>query len=538
MMRKNLREKLKQKQKDVLTREKRETLHNLYYEPTIPTPFTLRGEGSLYKRKERNPRPVGLHMVQKIPVSVIPETTNFPPIPEIVTETLITTADPSPQVTPIISTVQQTTTRIPTPTITTDAPTITTTVLESNALTDVELRVVKLEKDVSELKTGDHSSVSLVVLWSYVPTLVDSYLDTKVRHVFQKELQKHTTNLIHRYSLQHLPKLTKKPTPIAEQEFEENPSKILKIKNEQAESQKNPQFTIKFTDKAALKEYDLKSALYQSMHANMSFNRNPANHRLYHALMEALIEDENAMDKGTKRRRTKESKSTTKETPKGKASTKGSKTGKSASTKEPVEEPIFEVIMDDTSDDQILKGTGFKLYLDQPPQPWFNQLVSASKDPLTFNDLMATPIDFSKYVLNGLKIENPTQDILLGPAFNLLKGTSPGHQIIAANYFFNNDLEYLKTSTKTKAAQYKIKGIEDMVPTLWSIIKHAYDKVTSKGIKHWGKRHKLWYRSQVSKFSKQNVYSTKASIGVKSVSVKKLHGYGHLEEIVVKRSDQ
>ncbi|GKF57369.1 hypothetical protein Tco_0170906, partial [Tanacetum coccineum] len=34
------------------------------------------------------------------------------------------------------------------------------------------------------------------------------------------------------------------------------------------------------------------------MHANKSFNRNPANHQLYHALMEALIEDENAMDRG------------------------------------------------------------------------------------------------------------------------------------------------------------------------------------------------------------------------------------------------
>ncbi|GKA33692.1 hypothetical protein Tco_0720121 [Tanacetum coccineum] len=32
--------------------------------------------------------------------------------------------------------------------------------------------------------------------------------------------------------------------------------------------------------------------------------------------------------------------------------------------------------------------------------------------------------------------------------------------------------------------------------------------------------------------------STEAILGVKSVSVKKLHGYGHLEEIVVKRSDQ
>ncbi|GKC51425.1 hypothetical protein Tco_1074170 [Tanacetum coccineum] len=415
--------------------------------------------------------------------------------------------------------------------------------------------------------------------------------------------------------------------------------------------------------------------------------------------------------KKTKRRRTKESESlkkpsSTKETPKGKTPTKGSKTGKSTSAKEPVEEPIVEGVMDDAGDDvardnnqpqdtsepktrKTLNSEWFKqplrpltpdpkwnkheVVLDQPAQPWFNQMVSALKDPLTFNDLMATPIDFSKYVLNGLKIESLTQDILLGPAFNLLKGTcsssieleynfqeclnaltdkldwnnlegdrypfdlskplplqgSSGHRTVATDYFFNNDLEYLKTSnpevtyttsitktkaaryeikgiedmiskfskknvystkailgvksvsvkklhgyghleeiamkrsdqqlykfkeeylktsdpevtyttsiTKTKAARYEIKGIEDMVPTLWSTIKHAYDKDAEKGIKHWGGRCKLWYRSQISKFSKKNIYSTKAILGVKSVNMKKLHGYGHLEEIAMKRSDQ
>ncbi|GKE16153.1 hypothetical protein Tco_1423730 [Tanacetum coccineum] len=63
----------------------------------------------------------------------------------------------------------------------------------------------------------------------------------------------------------------------------------------------------------------------------------------------------------------------------------------------------------------------------------------------------------------------------------------------------------------TKAARYEIKGIKDMVPTLWSTIKHAYDKDALMGIKHWGERQS---------------------------SVKKLHGYGHLEEIMVKISDQ
>ncbi|GKE00472.1 hypothetical protein Tco_1388455 [Tanacetum coccineum] len=367
------------------------------------------------------------------------------------------------------------------------------------------------------------------------------------------------------------------------------------------------------------------------MHANKSFNINPANHWLYHALMEALIEDENVMDKGvadtvkdhkrkhnddeddddedplvrsnlgkkTKRRRTKEFESskkpsTTKETLKGKAPTKGSKTGKSASAKEPVEEPIAEVIMDDVGNDLVrdddqtqaaskpktlktLNPEWFKqpsrpptpdpewnkrqVVLDQPIQPWFNQMVYASKDPLTFNNLMATPIDFSNIKLeyNFQECFNDLTDKL---DWNNLEGdrypfdlSKPlllqgplGHRTVVADYFFNNDLEYLKTSnlkvayttsiTKTKAARYKIKGIEYMVPTLWSTIKHAYDKDALMGIKHWGERRKLWYRSQVSKFSKQNVYSTKAILGVKSVSVKKLHGYGHLEEIVVKRSDQ
>ncbi|GKB79155.1 hypothetical protein Tco_0946050, partial [Tanacetum coccineum] len=75
------------------------------------------------------------------------------------------------------------------------------------------------------------------------------------------------------------------------------------------------------------------------------------------------------------------------------------------------------------------------------------------------------------------------------------------HLTVAADYFFNNDLEYLNSSDlermyttsimKKKAARCDIVGIEDMVPILWSTIKHG---------------------------------------------VKKLHGYGHLEEVVGKRA--
>ncbi|GJT30020.1 hypothetical protein Tco_0910295 [Tanacetum coccineum] len=272
--------------------------------------------------------------------------------------------------------------------------------------------------------------------------------------------------------------------------------------------------------------------------------------------------------KKTKRRRTRESESskkpsTTKETSKGKALSKGSKTGNSATTKEPVKEPIAEVVMDYVvniagedvvrNDDQPQDTSKLKTYktpnqdwfkqplrlptpdpewnkcqvvFDQLEQHSFNQMVSAIKDPLTFNDLMATSIYFSNIELeynfyecfnaltDKLDWNNPEGDHY---PFDLSKPLPlqghPGHLTIEADYFFNNDLKYLKTFnpkktyttsiTKTKADRYEIVGIKDMTTTLWSTIKPLYDKDAEKGI-----------------------------------NVNKLHGYGHLEEIVVKRADR
>ncbi|GKE03640.1 hypothetical protein Tco_1395658 [Tanacetum coccineum] len=213
---------------------------------------------------------------------------------------------------------------------------------------------------------------------------------------------------------------------------------------------------------------------------------------------------------------------------------------------------------------------------------------------------MATPIDFSKYAMNRLKIENLTQAHLVGPVYELLKGTCtsniklectsnieleynmkecfkaltdkldwnnpdgdrcpfdltkplplkgcPGRLTVAVEYFFNKDLEFLKSSypkkgyttsiMKTKSARYEIVGIEYMVPTICSTTKVGYNKDTEKGIKHWSDKHQLWYRSQLNKFSKHKVYSTQNILNVVSVNFKKMHGYGHLEEIMARRVDR
>ncbi|GKD41936.1 hypothetical protein Tco_1266581, partial [Tanacetum coccineum] len=71
-----------------------------------------------------------------------------------------------------------------------------------------------------------------------------------------------------------------------------------------------------------------------------------------------------------------------------------------------------------------------------------------------------------------------------------------GRQVIPQNFFINNNLEYLKggdlsrrystSVTKTKAATYEIKWIEDLVRNLWSPVKVIYDKHAYLGISHWG----------------------------------------------------
>nr|GFA43278.1 hypothetical protein [Tanacetum cinerariifolium] len=48
---------------------------------------------------------------------------------------------------------------------------------------------------------------------------------------------------------------------------------------------------------------------------------------------------------------------------------------------------------------------------------------SKDKQLKTFDELMSTHVNFSAFIMNGLKINNLTQEIMLGPTFKLLKGT-------------------------------------------------------------------------------------------------------------------
>ncbi|GJR58265.1 hypothetical protein Tco_1500427 [Tanacetum coccineum] len=150
------------------------------------------------------------------------------------------------------------------PPINTEATTITTSLPKITPFIALQLRVARLEKEMSEVKKTDHSADVLASIESQVPTAVDKYLGTKLDNALLKVLERHTADLIEKHSV--LPGLES----IQNQESEKSPKEIIRTKNG-SKVRRNKEST-----------YSI---------------RNPANYHLYHALMEALIADEDAMDK-------------------------------------------------------------------------------------------------------------------------------------------------------------------------------------------------------------------------------------------------
>ncbi|GKE21205.1 hypothetical protein Tco_1432717 [Tanacetum coccineum] len=98
-------------------------------------------------------------------------------------------------------------------------------------------------------------------------------------------------------------------------------------------------------------------------------------------------------------------------------------------------------------------------------------------------------------------------------------------------------MTYTTSTTKTKAAQYDLPGIEDMVTNMWSPVKVAYDKYALWGISHWREKCKSFYAFARGMQSRGDVYSTKRILAVTHVLVMRKYGYEYLEETVVRRAD-
>nr|GEX48510.1 hypothetical protein [Tanacetum cinerariifolium] len=143
-----------------------------------------------------------------------------------------------------------------------------------------------------------------------------------------------------------------------------------------------------------------------------------------------------------------------------------------------------------------------------------------------------------KALSEKLNSENPEGDdypLDLTKPLTLVKIGNP--QKVLVEYFFNNDLKYLQggisimtyttSLTKTKATQYDLPGIEDMVPNIWSPVKVACDKHVLSDISHWREQRKTFYGCVRGLQSKHDVYSMKRILAVTLIEIMRKHGYGY-----------
>ncbi|GJT81421.1 hypothetical protein Tco_1055763 [Tanacetum coccineum] len=185
-----------------------------------------------------------------------------------------------------------------------------------------------------------------------------------------------------------------------------------------------------------------------------------------------------------------------------------------------------------------------------PIQPWISSLARKEDTHDSFNELMDTPLNFSAFVMNRLKVDTLTPELLAGPTFELMKGScksqqylhdlrkplplipnSQGRRVIPFDHFINNDLKYLRCGTssrtyetsvtKTMTTDYgHVKWIKDLVlNTIWSPVPVIYDKYTLWGISHWGRKHQQFYRFAVNRESAHDVYSRHIIIAVTKLQI-------------------
>ncbi|GJT09255.1 hypothetical protein Tco_0856297 [Tanacetum coccineum] len=158
---------------------------------------------------------------------------------------------------------------------------------------------------------------------------------------------------------------------------------------------------------------------------------------------------------------------------------------------------------------------------------------STDKSLKDFDELMRTPIDFSGYIFNGLKIENLTQEILLGPAFRLLKGTRTNYAEL------EYDFEECYKALSEKLDWENPEGSDypfDLSKPL-PLVMHRNRQIVPVDYFINNDLKKTFYSYARGLQSRKDVYSTKRILAVTHVKVMRKHGYGYLEDIKVRRAD-
>nr|GEX53543.1 hypothetical protein [Tanacetum cinerariifolium] len=181
-------------------------------------------------------------------------------------------------------------------------------------------------------------------------------------------------------------------------------------------------------------------------------------------------------------------------------------------------------------------------------QTWKSELAKQADSRSSFNELLDTPLDFSNFIMNWLRVDTLTPELLAGPTYELMKGSC--NSLTELEYHLEEvykattdqlnwvnpegqHQKYTTSVTKKKAEDYgHIKWIEDLVPrTMWIQDPINYNKHALWGVSHWGRKRQQFYRFVVNQESALDVYSKRRIIAVTGLKIVEWHNYKHLDWI-------
>ncbi|GKA39426.1 hypothetical protein Tco_0731977 [Tanacetum coccineum] len=392
-----------------------------------------------------------------------------------------------------------------------------------------------LETDFSEFKQTNQFSKAV----SFIPDIIDAYLANKMNEAVKTVVQLQSNKL--------------RDEALAENEAFLNSldEKIKKIIKDQVKQQVKAQVS-KILPR-------IEKSVNEQLEAEV-MTRSSTESKTSHAVAANLSELELKkilIDKmkSNKRRVGKEPESTSapkEKTPKttGKSTDRSKSQHKSASESAHIEEPMYTDKDLEEPAHQELDIGATEEQSDKETSQHPNCNLAREEGPReSFDELMDTPLDFSAFIMNQLKINTLTPELLAGPTCELMKGTCRSlveleylfeevykatmdqldwhnPEVIPFDHLINNDLVYLSGGvssrtyatfvTKTKAADYgHIKWIEDFC----SEVPVNYDKHALWGISHWGHKRQQFYGYATNMESTRDVYSKRRIIAVTKLQI-------------------
>ncbi|GJZ44361.1 hypothetical protein Tco_0591616 [Tanacetum coccineum] len=327
--------------------------------------------------------------------------------------------------------------------------------------------VKSLEDDFSEFKQTNLFAKTV----SSIPGIVDKYLVNQMNEAVKAVVQLQSYRLRDEAKAENediintidanIKKIIKEQVKV---QVKEQVSKILPRIKKSVNEQLEDEVLIRSSNEdktshavaANLSELELKKIPIDKMENNKSIDRSVQQKTLYKALVDAYENDKDILT--TYRDTDNTSKSTDSSKEGSKSITRS--TNKSAQAEEQVyivkdlEEPAHQEFKTGfTEDHPIDETTQLPDWFQKPAkpptpnrnwnktlpavhgptQPWISTLARKEDPRESLNELMDTPLDFSAFMLNRLKVDTLTLELLASPTFELMKGSCKS--LVELEYF-------------------------------------------------------------------------------------------------------